>query len=340
MAGFLKNALQPLGLKDDGPGTIFITSGTGVVGYRVAMGLLDAGCEHVRVGVWKGKRQDGVDNSIGQTVSEKLEAKGATVITFDWTNVDGYKMALAGANTVFCTLPHMNEPADTFNNFLNACQKEGVDHFVKTSFYEIPHDTFSQAVPHVRFHRECDAMFTQTKLNTLMTYTILCGSHCMSTPLVYQGPVLRESGPYVTASYAMGVNYVSPNDLAKVGIEVLMNSKNHRKKTYSLTGSKSITDKDVSKLLSKFYDKKLDHVAIGYHDIEADLKKRGFSKWLIKDLAGMEKVKSSGLEENPSSYTTDVETLIGKKAESFQDYLADTASMTLQENPLSKDAVD
>lgn len=67
MTTFLKNALDPLGLSvDDDAGQIFVTSGTGVVGFRVAMGLLDAGYKHVRVGIWKGSRQLGVDNSIGQ----------------------------------------------------------------------------------------------------------------------------------------------------------------------------------------------------------------------------------------------------------------------------------
>ena len=34
-----------------------VTSGTGVVGYRVAVSLLEAGHKDVRVGIWKGDRQ-------------------------------------------------------------------------------------------------------------------------------------------------------------------------------------------------------------------------------------------------------------------------------------------
>lgn len=41
---------------DDSLGTVFITSGTGVLGYRVAMSLLDIGACKVRVGIWKGER--------------------------------------------------------------------------------------------------------------------------------------------------------------------------------------------------------------------------------------------------------------------------------------------
>ena len=38
-------------------GTIFIPSGTGVIGYRVALSLLHAGITNVRVGIWFGDRQ-------------------------------------------------------------------------------------------------------------------------------------------------------------------------------------------------------------------------------------------------------------------------------------------
>ena len=61
-----------------------VTSGTGVIGYRVAVSLLEAG-QDVRVGVWKGDRQ-GMDASFGETIAEALEAKGAEVIEFDWAS--------------------------------------------------------------------------------------------------------------------------------------------------------------------------------------------------------------------------------------------------------------
>mmetsp|Transcript_15351 Transcript_15351/g.25593 ORF Transcript_15351/g.25593 Transcript_15351/m.25593 type:complete len:349 (+) Transcript_15351:80-1126(+) len=335
---FLKKAFDPLGLTvDDDAGQIFVTSGTGVVGFRVAMGLLDAGYKHVRVGIWKGKRQIGVDNSIGQKVLDVLEEKGATVIAYDWTNEEDYQMALAGVNTVFCTIPHMHASLDIFTKFLAACKKLGVEHFVKTSFYEMPGDPYSKTVPFVQFQRQCDELITKNTLTTRMTYTVLGASHQMSSPLIHQGPVFRDedetANRYVTASYAMGVNYISPNDIAKAAIVTIVNRKKHRNKTYNLSGPGPITDKEVCKHLSKFYDKKIRHVPVGYNDIVEDLQKRGFEKWLGKDLAEFEKVKASGVEEYSSAYPKDFELLAGRKPETFDVYLANKGSMTLQENP-------
>ena len=64
-----------------------VTSGTGVIGYRVAVSLLAAG-QDVRVGVWKGDRQ-GMDSSFGQVIADALQAKGAEVMEFDWSNEEG-----------------------------------------------------------------------------------------------------------------------------------------------------------------------------------------------------------------------------------------------------------
>ena len=47
----------------------------------------------------------------------------------------------------------------------------------------------------------------------------------------------------------------------------------------------------------------------------------------------MEKVKASGVDEFRINYTEELEGLVGKKPERFQEYLADTDAMTLQEHP-------
>lgn len=77
-------------LKDidvDNIGKVFITSGSSVIGYRVAVSLLEAGLTDVRVGIRK--KSDRVDESYGEQCFEVLKSKGAEVTDFDWTNEDG-----------------------------------------------------------------------------------------------------------------------------------------------------------------------------------------------------------------------------------------------------------
>jgi nucleoside-diphosphate-sugar epimerase len=137
----------------------------------------------------------------------------------------------------------------------------------------------------------------------------------MSTPLLHQGKILKEEHKFITASYGMGVNYVSPNDVADASVVVLLNQKPHRNKVYNLTGEKPIHDSDVVKVLDEFCPggEPIQHVEMGFHAYATDVKNRGLPDWQVPDSAAFERMKASGIDEDPKSYTTDLEELIGKK---------------------------
>ena len=315
---------------DKVPGTIFVTSGTGVIGHRVALSLLELGHKSVRVGVWKGDREIGGDKSLGQMVAEKLEAKGAQVVDFDWYNEDDYEAAVAGVQTVFCTFPHINLWDDLFPTFLDTCKKAKVEHFVKISFFKAGdiRNPYRQHVPFVEFHGTCDNILENATNDSKISYTILAVSHIMATPLIHQGPSIRNDKRFVTASYGMGVNYVSPNDVADAAVVCLVDREKHRNKTYNLSGPGPVRDSYVAKLFSEFYGFSIEHVALGYHEYLEYIQRLGHDEWLVMDSAALEKMKASGIDELASSYTNDLETIIGKKPETFADYLMNKESMS------------
>lgn len=213
-----------------------MTSGTGVIGYRVALSLLEAGHKSVRVGVWFGDHQlgaeDGKEETFAQKCAKTLEAKGAEIVDFDWSNNESHKSTLKGVNTVFCTIPHMDHWADVFPAFLKVCGETKVEHFVKVSFLRkgSAAASYRDHVHFVKFHGTCDDLLEQAPRSSRISYTILCASHLMSTPLVHQGESLRKENKFTTASYGMGVNYVSPNDVADAALVVLLDRKTHRNK--------------------------------------------------------------------------------------------------------------
>jgi NAD(P)H dehydrogenase (quinone) len=125
----------------------------------------------------------------------------------------------------------------------------------------------------------------------------------------------------------MGVNYVSPNDVADAAMVVLLNRKDHRNKVYNLTGPGPVTDRKVATYLSKAYGKEIKHIKLVYHDYIKEVKARGLPEWLIKDSAALEKMKASGIDEDVDTYTKDLENLIGRsKPENFEGYLSNKAS--------------
>jgi uncharacterized protein YbjT (DUF2867 family) len=320
---------------DASVGTVFITSGSGVIGYRVAMNLLQAGHRDVRVGMWKGDRFD-AERGFGQQCAENLQAKGATIVDFDWKDPNDFEAALTGVKTVFCTIPHVEGWNDVFPNFIAVCKKKNIEHFVKVSFLRPIHDwkgisgvakQYRDSVPFVAFHSICDDLLEASKNSSRISFTILACSHLMPTPLIMQGKVLREEHKFISASYGMGVDYVSPNDVADCAVVCILKPKPHRNKVYNLTGPGPITDAEVAKLLTKFYGCEIQHIELGYHAYKEDVRKRGLPEWEVRDAAAFERMKASGVDELKESYTSDVEKITGHKPESFEEYLSHKATM-------------
>jgi len=313
-----------------------VTSGTGVIGFRVAVSLLEAGHKDVRVGIWKGDRDDGNPASFGEQCAKILEEKGAEVIEFDWADQSQYSAALQDVKTVFCSLPHIKGWSDAFPAFLSVCKAKKVEHFVKISFLRPTHAfkgvaeiarQYRDNVPFVSFHGTCDDLLEQAKADSRISYTILCTSHLMSTPLIFQGDTLRKDFKFVSASYGMGVNYISPNDVADAATVVLLNQKPYRNKVLNLTGPGPTKDSELVAALSKRYGREIEHVQLGYHEYKDTVDARGLPHFMARDAAAFERMKAMGVDENKDSYTDDLKNIIGKEPETIEGYLTHTSAM-------------
>jgi uncharacterized protein YbjT (DUF2867 family) len=297
-------------------GLILITGGTGPVGHRIALRLIDAGYPTVRVGVHHPE------------AGEDLSKRGVDVTTFNWNDENTYAPALAGVKSVMCTAPYVANWQQQFPAFLKACQQAGVKHIVKLSFYHARSsgDVF-QDVPLVRAHGDCDEMLVKSGIS----YTILSATHFMSNPLVFQGKNLRSDqkpAPLYGASGDKGVNYVSPNDVAEISVHALMEPKKHYNKEYSVTGPEAIKDQAVAGYLSKYLDKPIMYCDQPLHTFEDTERASGDPEWLIKDLVALEKIKASGTEEDASFVSKDFEAICGHASEKFEDYLLKTDTMS------------
>lgn len=154
-------------------GKLFVTGGKGVIGYRVALRLLGNKIRYpsVRVGFHHPNNE----------CAQELSKKGAEIADFCWTNDSTFATALEGVKIVFCTTPYIENWAKTFPAFLRACEKAGVQYFVKVSFYHSRRtDEPYQRVHLVKLHGKCDELLAHSDIS----YTILSASHFMSNPLV------------------------------------------------------------------------------------------------------------------------------------------------------------
>jgi uncharacterized protein YbjT (DUF2867 family) len=124
------------------------------------------------------------------------------------------------------------------------------------------------------------------------------------------------------------VNYVSPNDVAEVAVRVLLERKSHSNKEYLLTGPESIIGQQVAYLLSEHLQKPIAYIDQPLEKYAQEMEHIGEASWVVRDLAAMEKIKASGIEEAKDFLSGDIEIILGRKPESFKEYLERTDTMT------------
>jgi uncharacterized protein YbjT (DUF2867 family) len=239
-------------------------------------------------------------------------------------------------------LPHIRGWNEHFAEFLRVAKRSGVRHFVKLSFYHAlasradtmanfvtatrKEDPFLK-VPLVLMHRECDGKII--KIPRPFTYTILFASHFMSNATVYQKDNILQESKFYGASGGHGVNYVSPNDCAEVATRALLFPKDHNRVGYNLTGPCAITDNDIAQVLSDHYHKHVQYVDEPLETYAQDAKDTDWGPSL--DVAYLEYVKASGIEEQLRFVSHDIDRTCGHPAEKFEEYLQHSEFMTPQE---------
>jgi len=336
-------------------GRIFVTGAQGVLGYRVAQRLLNSGHPSTRIGY---RNPEDLSD-----FADQLSIKGAEVVHFDWKDKTTYAAALDAVKIVFCVTPYIENWAQTFPAFLRACEKAGVEYFVKVSFYHARNENdIYQKANFVRLHAACDDLLSMSSI----PYTILSASHLMSNTLVMHhvsesaifagdhsmwktlithllDSQAEDAGkdkekPIVLygASEGKNINYVSPNDIAEVATRVIMYSKPHVRKEYTLTGLQPISDDDLACALAKHSKR-----PVFYEDLPINMlvqkEEDGFTSvddvdWKVRDFIGLEKLKATGLEEDIGFISHDIEKICKRKPETVDQYLEATESMT----PLEK----
>ena len=341
----LIEVVEALGIRnlDGEPGQIFVTGGSGLVGHRVASLLLKSGYTSVRVGARE------------QANVQDLCERGAEVADFCWEREETYVNCLVGVKSVLCTIPYTKQWYKHFLAFLEACNMAGVKHIIKLSIIHATVDDNFQDVPLIRRHGDCDDALMKfinpkDRLTTSimggdadfvgigneisrpnMSYTILYATHLMSNPLYFQGHDLRcddKPASYYGASGNHGVNYVSPNDVAEVAMRVLLAPKEHYNKEYTLTGPVAIQDQQVADMLSRYLRKPVVYVDRPLLEFGRNIKMNESAKWMMTDLVALEKLKASGVEEDASFVSLDVEAICGHPPQSFEEYLRETDTMT------------
>ena len=183
------------------------------------------------------------------------------------------------------------------------------------------------ALDFFQMHRECDTRLI--KLPHTYNYSILFASHFMSNPTVYQAERILEHHSFIGASGGKKVNYVSPNDVAKVATRCLLAPSEHHRVGYTVTGPDSITDHELAQKLSKTLKVNIEYKDMPVENFASCAEETDWGPSL--DVAYLEYVKGTGVEEEEKFLSHDLRRVCGTDAETFEQYIQAQSLMTPRE---------
>ena len=118
------------------------------------------------------------------------------------------------------------------------------------------------------------------------------------------------------------IPFVDTGDIAEVVVKVLLDD-SHNGKTYEITGPRVLTFKEVVKEIAKGIDRNINYQAVSMEEYNSMMQAAGLPEdyiWLFDYL--FREVLSN---EKNQVVTSDVETILGRKATDFKEFVQKTA---------------
>ena len=205
---------------------IFITGASGNVGRAVV--------EYLRT------RE--VPFRIGsRTINSVIYQDGIEVVPFDFLQESTFHSAVHGCNAVFLLRPPaISNMRKTLNLFLDVSRSQGIQHVV---FVSVAGAANNPIVPHhaVEQHlRQGGKGWTILRPNFF----------AQNLGDAYRDDIVKDDRIFVPAG-AGRIAFIDVRDIAKVAVNVLINPIPHQEKTYTLSGSESLSFANVASILSK-----------------------------------------------------------------------------------------
>lgn len=275
------------------PPVIAVTGSTGSVGGRVARDLAA-----------RGIRQ----RLIVRDATRAPDLPGADVRVARYSDADAARAALEGVETLFMvSASETSDRVEHHRTFVEAAASAGVRSIVYTSFLA--------AAPDAVFTLGRDHAATEEIIRASgMSWTFLRDNFYMDMMELFAGDDGVIRGPAGEGRCSL----VSRSDVAATAVSVLLNPAAHAGTAYDLTGPEALTLAEVAEKISavrgnpvRFHDETVD---------EAYASRAGYGapRWQVDAWVSTYTAIASG---DLAAVSSDVETVTGRPAQSFDEFL-------------------
>lgn len=282
---------------------ILITGATGTIGSEIVKRLSQAG---VRVRVL-------VRNPEKVT---SLHLLGVEVVQGNLSQPETIDAALNGVKKAFLLSPAGPTVVNLQNNFVDVAQRRGDVHIVKLS--TVGADEHSETFG-LRWHRQVELHVEQSGL----PYTFLHPTFFMQN-LLWMAPTIQNQGILPFPFGKTRVAIVDTRDIAAVAATVLVSS-GHVGKTYTITGSESLSFEEIAAKLSSGIGRSVTYIDVSPAEFEQTTK-QGQPDWLIHDAL---QFPHSFIDGVGSQVTTTVWDIAHKKPNSIEQFARDFAPLLI-----------
>jgi len=237
----------------------------------------------------------------------QIEIRAVSSDTFDWNNPETFEKALEGIEKVFLIAPPNFADFDLkVIPFIEKAKKAGVNFILLSTLYGT--------------EKNPETIFGKTEkivANSGINFTIVRPNFIFQNFINYDLEAIKSGSIYLPTKDSK-TSYIDVNDVANACAIILENIEKHFDKTYTLTGSQSLSHKQFAEIFSDVLKKEVTNIAPSNEDYKTTLLSYNLPQELV-DFMGL---LYSGIEAGKFTSTTDDYQLItGKKPTTAKEFI-------------------
>jgi len=240
-----------------------------------------------------------------------LENENTEIIEADLSNPASLNKAFDSIAQAYIVTAIHPDSVTYFSNFFRAAKKAGIRHIIKLSGLGAAVDSPSEIL---RQHYQSDQELLQSGLE----FTVIQPNSFFQNILA-QAKAIQRKGRFGMLLGEASQSLVDMNDVAEATVRVIQD-KEHRNKIYTLTGPESISGNEMALQLAEFLVKPVRYKPISGMLAKQEMLAGGLAEWNANALVEIMELFSRGAFKET---TSDLETILGKKPNSFSDFLTE-----------------
>ena len=277
---------------------ILITGASGNVGKEVLKQIAQTGVE-VRAAFQSVSKAAGIP-------------AGVEMVSLDYNRAETLQAALKGVDRVFLVGPPNAQLTALERKAMEAIAHSDVRQVVKLSAMGGREAIFT------RQHAESEDHIRSTGV----PYTFLRPNGFMQNMANYNSPTINTQNAFYGSEGDGRVSHIDIRDVAAVAVKVLTED-GHVGKAYNLTGTESLTNKEIAQILSGELGREIRFINLPPPQLKEALLSAGVPEWNADALLDLQRLYREG---KATTVTRDVEQILGQKPISFAQFFRDYRS--------------